>query len=252
MQLDDRVIIATPEGVEIDLVLAGLGSRFLARLLDTVIQGAAIFVLVIVVVAAAANSELGDVNGWVLAAVSALVFVVVFLYDVAFEILGSGRTPGKRAAGIRVVELAGEPVGFLASAVRNILRLVDFLPAFYLVGTVAILASSRDQRLGDMAGGTLVVRERFGGPGAAVPSGAVTTVPSAAVAAWDVTAVAPVELLAVRTFLDRRLAIPYNARWFLAVDLATRIAPKVVGIPPGLHPEYVLEGVAVAKGARGA
>src|SRR5207244_5263014 len=95
--------------------------------------------------------------------------------------LNPGRTIGKQAAGIRVVGPTGEPVRFLASAVRNISRIVDFLPFFYLVGTISIIATARDQRLGDLAPGTLVIRDRFPGiarAAAPIPAPAAPAPPS--------------------------------------------------------------------------
>jgi hypothetical protein len=166
---------------------------------------------------------------------------------VVFETLNHGRTIGKQAAGIRVVGLAGEPVRFLASSIRNVARILDFLPAFYLIGTISILATERDQRLGDLAGGTLVMRDRFPGMTRAT---APITVSAGAVAGWDVSAVGSDELQAVRQFLDRRLELTGPARSYFAADLANRLAPRVAGIPPYSHPEYVLEGIVVAKQAR--
>ena len=237
MQLDDRITIATPEGVAIEIVLAGLGSRFLARLLDSVIQILAIIALAVMIGAA-------DGSGIVRAVVIVLIFLVVFVYDVAFEVLNHGRTPGKLAAGIRVVGDAGEPVRFLASAIRNIVRLVDFLPVFYLVGSISIVATRHDQRLGDLAAGTVVARDRF--PGLAHAAAPITVTPDL-VATWDVSAIRPEEVHAVRQFLDRRLSLRWPARSYFAVDLANRLAPRVVGVPPNSHPEYVLEGIVVAK-----
>jgi uncharacterized RDD family membrane protein YckC len=236
VQLDDRITIATPEGVAIDVVLAGLGSRFLARLLDSLIQFFAIIALAV---------GMGSADSGVFTAISlVLVFLVVFAYDVAFEVLNHGRTPGKAAAGIRVVGDAGEPVRFLASAIRNIVRIVDFLPIFYLVGSVSIVATRHDQRLGDLAAGTVVARDRF--PGLAQPAAPITVTPDL-VATWDVSAIRPEEVHAVRQFLDRRLSLRWPARSYYAVDLANRLGPRVVGVPPNSHPEYVLEGIVVAK-----
>ena len=240
MQLDDRVTLATPEGVALELILAGLGSRFLARLLDTLIQIGLIIALVVGV-------EVFHSRGWLQAATIVLVFLILFAYDIVFETLNHGRTIGKQAAGIRVVGRFGEPVRFLASAIRNIARVLDFLPVFYLVGTISIIATARDQRVGDLAAGTLVMRDRF--PGLA-RSTAPITVAADAVATWDVSAVSAAELQAVRQFLDRRLDLGWPARNYFAVDLAQRLAPKVAGIPPNSHPEYVLEGIVVAKQGR--
>ena len=240
MQLDDRITIATPEGVAIEMVLAGLGSRFLGRLLDTVIQLAVILALVIGVTETSSR-------GVALAGVLIAVFLVVFAYDVVFETLNNGRTIGKVAAGIRVVGREGDAIGFVTSSVRNIARIADFLPVFYLVGTISIVATQHDQRLGDLAAGTVVVRDRF--PGLAQPPAPITVTP-AAVASWDVSAIRPDEVQAIRRFLDRRLSLRWPARSYFAVDLANRVGPRVAGIPPNSHPEYVLEGIVVAKQSR--
>jgi len=227
VQLDNRVTFATPEGVTLELVLAGLGSRFLARLLDTVIQVALIAALAIGVGASGSP-------GWVQAIALVLTFLVLFAYDIILETLNNGRTVGKLAAGIRVVGGNGEPVRFLASAVRNISRVLDFLPLLYLIGTISIVATQRGQRVGDLAAGTMVARDRF--PGIA-HSAAPLTVTPAAVATWDVSAVSANELQAVRHFLDRRLELRWAARSYFALDLANRLGPKVAGIPANSHPE---------------
>jgi uncharacterized RDD family membrane protein YckC len=241
VRLDDRVTIATPEGVTIDLVLAGLGSRFIARLLDALIQAVIIFALWVGVLGASAP-------GSVRALAIVVTFLVTLAYDIPFELLNQGRTPGKSAAGIRVVGLDGEPVRFVSSAIRNILRLVDFLPALYLVGASSIVVTARDQRLGDLAGGTIVTRDRF--PGVGSEHAAPLTVPAAAVTAWDVSGVQPDELQVVRHFLDRRLALEWPVRMYFASSIASRLSPKVAGAPYGVHPEYLLEGIVVAKQSR--
>jgi len=240
VQLDDRITIATPEGVAIEMVLAGLGSRFLARLLDSVIQ------LVIIIALAVVLGVTGS-SGIGIAFFVIMVFLVVFAYDVVLETLNNGRTVGKMAAGIRVVGLMGEPVRFVTSSVRNIARIADFLPVFYLVGTISIVATQHDQRLGDLAGGTVVVRDRF--PGLAQLPAPITVTP-AAVATWDVSAIRPDEVQAIRQFLDRRLSLRWPARSYFALDLVNRVGPRVVGIPPNSHPEFVLEGIVVAKQSR--
>ena len=240
--LDDRVTIATPEGIELELILAGVGSRFAAELLDVVVQLGAIFALAIVI------GPVGN-NGFVIAAYLVVVFLILFAYDIVLETWNRGRSVGKLAAGLRVVRVGGEAEGFLTAAVRNFLRIVDFLPAFYVVGVISIMATSRNQRLGDLAAGTLVVRERRP---ALTP--AATYVPPPAAASyieWDVSAVSPEDVVTLRQFLERRLSLSPGARAHLATDLAARVRPKVVGAPDGWHPESFLEGVVVAKTARG-
>ncbi|HYV58789.1 MAG TPA: RDD family protein [Acidimicrobiia bacterium] len=240
--LDDRVTIATPEGIELELILAGVGSRFAAELLDVVVQLGAIFALAIVL------GPLGN-NGFVIAVYLVAVFLILFAYDIALETWNRGRSVGKLAAGLRVVRVGGEAEGFLTAAVRNFLRIVDFLPAFYVVGVTSILATSRNQRLGDLAAGTLVVRERRPTMTPAAPS---FPPPAAApYLEWDVSAVSAEDVATLRQFLERRLSLSPGARAHLATDLAARVRPKVVGAPDGWHPESFLEGVVAAKTARG-
>jgi uncharacterized RDD family membrane protein YckC len=245
---EDRISIPTPEGVDVDLVLAGLGSRLVAALLDTSIIGGIVLALWLIGAAAGAGAE-GD-GGFVAAGLVVVSFVVLFGYDVVFETLASGRTPGKRAAGLRVVRLGGEPPGFLTAAVRNLLRLIDILPGFYAVGAVSILASRHNQRLGDHAAGTLVVRERLASSAARVPPPADWTAADR-LAAWDVSAITPYELVTVRRFLERRHDLQPVPRARLAAELAERLRPKVIGAPPAAAPEEFLEDLATAKASRG-
>jgi len=242
MDFDDVVTITTPEGVDLQLVLAGLGSRFGAALIDLIVQA-----LLITAITLAFESA-GLLGGWGVLAYVTVLFVVVFGYDIAFEVLSSGRTPGKRLNGLRVVRVGGFPVGFVSSAIRNTLRLVDFLPSSYLVGCAAILVTKRNQRLGDLAAGTLVVRERRAVSAAPAPRPQrfEPVFPT-----WDVGTVTADELLTVRRFLDRRATIDTGARAQLAHTLAERLRPKVGGAPPDLRGEPFLEAVVAAKSSRG-
>ena len=247
-EYDDRLTISTPEGVELTLTLAGVGSRFIAAIVDAVIQWGLI---------AAAGVLLFSTDGLGLgentaAAIFALVFfLLLFGYDVAFEVLASGRTPGKRWNGLRVVRVGGQPIGFLASTIRNLLRVVDLLPAAYLVGITSIFVTRKNQRLGDIVAGTLVVRERRSAaqtPGTLASSGRPA---SEALATWDTSAITSVELGAVRDFLDRRGAIAPEARRSVAATLEARLRPKVAGVPDDLHGERFLEELAAVKASRG-
>lgn len=276
MSYEDRISIATPEGVDLELTLAGLGSRSVARLVDQAIQLAVLLAVSVLATLAGSGSQSGTGDGplggtgdggaaLALAVAVVVVFLVQFGYDVAFEVLASGRTPGKRWSGLRVVRVDGAPVGFVTSAVRNLLRLVDALPGIYTVGMVAVFASRRNQRLGDMAAGTVVVRERRGPrkTAASFPTTTATTTTTTTAttttgarpapaerAAWDVSAVTTEELATVRRFLDRRRGLTPEARASLALELAARLRPKVVGPTPDGDPETFLEEVAAAKAAR--
>jgi uncharacterized RDD family membrane protein YckC len=239
MLLEDRISIETPEGVGLDLTLAGLGSRFVAALLDTIIK------LLVIVAVLLALSQAGTL-GYAFAAIA--IFLVEYGYDVLFEVLAAGRTLGKRWCGLRVVTTDGRPIGLIASAARNLMRVVDFLPAVYIVGSVSILATAKNQRLGDIVARTIVVRERSGRSGPWV----APTVPVLAtdLAATDVSGLGQTELVAVRRFLDRRDQLGIGARTQLANDLEARLRPRVAGIPESYRGEQFLEAIVAVKASR--
>ncbi len=244
MDYDDRLRIETPEGVAIELTLAGLGSRLAAAVVDGLIKLG--ILLALIVIAVAGGVALGD--DLIVGASSLLaVLVITFGYDILFETLDSGRTPGKRAASIRVVRMGGQPVGFVSAAIRNLLRLVDMLPFFYAVGIIAILTSRHGQRVGDLAAGTVVVRDRKVAADLPPP---LQVAPASAVS-WDVSAVTAAEVAAVRQFLERRSSLRGEVRERLARQFAEGLRPKVVGAPPGLSPEDLLEQLVAVKAARG-
>jgi uncharacterized RDD family membrane protein YckC len=243
MEIDDRITIATPEGVDLELTLAGVGSRFVSALVDFTLQ---IVLLVGVSGVGAAVGAFGNGYGSVVVLLAS--FLVFAAYDVLFEVFAAGRTPGKRLNGLRVVRLDGSPVTFFTSAVRNVLRLVDILPGMYLVGIATILVTRQNQRLGDVAAGTLVVRERTEQPSLReLRMAEPQPQPASPGYAWDVTAVSVDELTAVRSFLARRYDLTHEARYRLAADLAGALRPKVVGAPENLGSEAFLEKLAVAK-----
>jgi uncharacterized RDD family membrane protein YckC len=251
MTFDDRMTISTPEGIDLDVVLAGLGSRFAAGAFDTFIQLVLLFVFSLVFLGGSGVSQ---------ALFYLVFFLVVFGYYVIFETLNHGRTPGKAIGGLRVVQSGGQPVGFMSSALRTIVRLADgfIILTFFLVpvGMVSILATKKNQRLGDLAAGTVVIREpRARSPILAPPPWMQPPPPSmpppnAPYMQWDVSAVTNDEEAVIRRFLDRRMTLDPNARLHLATDLAARLHPKIAGAPTNWHPEAFLEGVVAAKDAR--
>lgn len=243
MQYEDSVTIATPEGVELELALAGLGSRCAAAVIDNGLK------LLIVVALAVPLVVVGSVDAGVAVAVGlTLTFLLISGYDVLFETFGSGKTPGKRVVGLRVVLAGGRPIGFRASAVRNLLRLIDGAPLAYVPGVIAILVSARNQRLGDLAAGALVLRERAGAASSVPASRSVAL--HADLRSWDVASVTPEDLSTVRLFLERRDGLEPQARARLADRLAAGLRRKVAGGPDGLSSEAFLEQLAAAKAAR--
>lgn len=252
----DRLVIATPEGVELALDLAGLGSRFTAGVIDLAIKAV---IVIAVVLAALPLSGLAATL-----ALTILPLLVYVGYDVLFETLGSGRTPGKRATGLRVLSADGGPEDGVSSLIRNVLRLIDGLPLSYVPGIVSILVTKKNQRVGDLAAGTIVVRERQGGRRAkergAEPSFAVAAVaappaaererePVAALApsGYDLGGLTDADASAVRAFLDRRDRLDAAARDDVATRLAEALRPKVAGPFDDLPPERFLEALDAAR-----
>ncbi len=148
----ERVIL-TPEHVPIRLTPAGLGSRFIAVLID-------FFVAVSIAMAVARIAQLVLPAGLATAVTTTTSFVIMTGYHIWFEVRSQGRTLGKRMAGLRVVDGRGLPITLEQSFVRNIVRVLDFAPLFYGIGGLVSLFDRDRRRLGDLLADTLVVQER--------------------------------------------------------------------------------------------
>jgi uncharacterized RDD family membrane protein YckC len=146
--LDTSEQIETPEGVDLEVVPAGVIVRCLAYLIDFSIRA------VIFIVLAMLLAWLGDFGAGIL---SIFVFLLEWLYPVAFEVFVNGSTPGKKLMKLRVIQEDGTPVRLSSSVIRNLLRIVDFLPLGYLTGLVTMVLSGNFRRLGDLAAETMVV-----------------------------------------------------------------------------------------------
>jgi len=242
MVFEDRLTIDTPEGVPLELTLAGVGSRFASALLDYILQ---FIILVALALVLRYGAGFSPGSSSVSAAFWVLGFFAVFWgYDVAFEVLNSGRTPGKAANGLRVVRESGAPVTFGPSAVRNVIRIIDLLPGTYLVGITSILVTKRNQRVGDLAAGTLVIRETRRLP----PE--VRVAPSVQTPTWDTSAIGREDLDTVAAFLARRHELEAGARIQIAAELAGRLRPKVGGAIAADGDEMFLERLVAAKRGR--
>lgn len=251
MEYDDILTISTPEGVEMRLTLAGPASRFVSAIVDILIQ-IVLLLCVALILGIVGQSGLGG-GGVSVLLWFVISFGVITFYDVFFEVFRSGRTPGKRLNGLRVVRVEGHPVGFVTSAIRNMIRPIDFLPSAYLLGAVVILSTRKNQRLGDIVAGTLVVRERLAKAGRPDDLYRVSTPRPLAptpYASWDTSLVTLEEIAAVRQFLDRRHAVDAKARTQLAVTLAERLRPKIAGAPADLRGEQFLLALVDAKNRR--
>jgi uncharacterized RDD family membrane protein YckC len=229
--MERSVDVATGESVAFSYELAGLGSRFLAILVDLSIQiGVLILALVLIAWAgmslpepkhAAAASKVADAIVTAIAVIA--VFVLFFGYFIVFEWRFNGRTPGKRLLGIRVVRDGGFPMDFTASVVRNVVRVLEFGFGFYTISAIATLLSPRNRRLGDMAAGTIVVRDNryertasrsFGADGAERDDPLVRDL-------------SPSQRELILRYVERRETLDLGARTAVAASIAAGVRPKL-------------------------
>ena len=162
---EEVLVIETPERVPLHFALASIGNRFLACAIDHTIQGLVLALILItgliLVNASSVASTLESAPKWVIAIMVLVVFLVFSSYFAFFEWIWSGQTPGKRWLKLRVIREDGRPITFWEAAVRNLLRTFDMMPApFYSIGLISVFINKRDQRVGDLVAGTVVVRER--------------------------------------------------------------------------------------------
>jgi uncharacterized RDD family membrane protein YckC len=237
--------VETPEQVDIDLPLAGIGTRGLAYLLDLVFQLIPLMVLAtalyVILPEDARPSGVFDsdhrpgprrLNPLAGAIFSMIVFVTNFGYFVIFELRWRGQSPGKRTLGLRVMRDGGYAIDGRCALVRNLLRAVDILPFAYLLGMVTLFIGRQGKRVGDYAAGTIVVSERRDRarrwPEAPAPRAAER--------------LSLEERALVEQFLLRRASLGVQARARLARELATRLSRRL-GQPPPADAEQFLERV---------
>ena len=261
----DQLSIETPELVAIDMPVAGIGSRFIALLVDYLIWLVAIIALILIFHYVDPSlthfSRLGE--KWAEAILTLLGFGLYWGYFTLFEAFWDGRTPGKRVAKIRVIQRSGRGIGLFEAMTRNLLRVVDQLPVVYAVGVITIFLTKQHQRLGDLAAGTLVVHEReqldapstsssarsltagiFDAPisAASVPERRKSAVELASSGIQRLT-IADLEVL--EGFFARRLDFNMETRARLAERIAASIQAKSgLAIPAGVSTETYLEEVA--------
>jgi uncharacterized RDD family membrane protein YckC len=255
----DQLSIETPELVAIDMPVAGIGSRFVALLVDYLIWTVAIVLLVVLAVLIDPSlSYFSKVAAkWEQAVKIFIYFLLYWGYFTLFEAFWNGQTPGKRIAKIRVIQRSGRGIGLFESMTRNLLRVVDQFPFVYAVGVVSILCTRDHQRLGDLAAGTLVVHEREHlAEASSISSGRTFTsgmFDQAApirrsgfdVAASGVQRLGSQDLEVLEGFFARRLDFSMETRAALAQRIADGIRTKSgLEAPSGVSTETFLEEVA--------
>lgn len=252
MGLRDTKTVVTPEQVAVTYRIAGIGTRFAAMLVDTCLQVAVGIALLLAAGTglAALEAAVQAASPWLTAVLFILGFLIVWGYFIFWETVWSGRTPGKRVAGIRVLRDGGYPIDFRAAFVRNICRYVDFLPAGYGVGAFVMFLSADSKRLGDYVAGTIVVVDS---PRPASPAQADTQPPADYQVLGDpsilnLRAIGRDELAVVDQFLARREALLADARSKLAREIAARMMGALgMDVPTNDYPyERFLEELVAA------
>lgn len=240
--LPDKLTIETPEQIPLEFPLAGIGSRFLALAVDTLIQSAIGLVLLMVGVLVFTGMDLfsSPAGVWFAALAVLVAFLLQSGYFVFFEALWNGQTPGKRHMHLRVIKDSGRPISVYDAVARNLLRIVDSLPGLYAVGITSMLLSSQNKRLGDYVAGTVVVHER--------PLEQQTEVRWKSAGqnpAYDVTRISPEEFQLIEAFLLRRTQLAAEVRSHMASEIIARLASKLeIPAEEALRPEPLLEALA--------
>jgi len=234
---DDQYTIETPEQIDLTYDVAGIGSRFLAALVDHVIIAMLLSFGCVVIALVLDRIQLGLDTGLVVSLFVIGIFLALCVYYIFFETTWNGQTPGKRMMGIRMVRTGGRPIGFLGSTIRNLLRLADFLPALYGIGMLVMFFNRRSCRLGDLAAGVLAIKEgkqvtidMLTAPAATqtptVPAATAITIP-------NLDALLPADWEVVEDYLRRKTNLGFETRrrlvGLLMSGLQTRLGYSVQG-----------------------
>jgi uncharacterized RDD family membrane protein YckC len=237
--------IVTPEAVALSVDVAGLGSRMIAALIDLLIQGAALLAVGLAIGGLGGSSSSTPLTIVFFVAL----FLIAWAYYPLFEALWNGATPGKRAQRLRVVKTDGQPVTVGPVLVRNLIRFVDLLPGAYGVGAITMLLTRRSQRLGDLAAGTMVIRDRK-----PPDPHELSLLPSSGrdeiARRIDVAALTDRDYELVRSFLQRRDSLRPEARTTLARQIASALRTSAHAPSIDVDDETFLEAVALAIRAR--
>ncbi|MCH8295865.1 RDD family protein [Candidatus Poribacteria bacterium] len=241
--MDDRLSIDTPEQIDLNYNLAGIGSRFCASFVDTLLIGLFVALGWLVIFQTLSLDNFAKIiSNWMAAIVGIITFTILWGYYIIFDLVKNGQSPGKRLLKLRVIKENGYPISFADSAIRNLVRIVDFLPAFYGVGMVVMMFDKKWRRLGDFAAGTLVIREHIDlNPNQLIAH--VTTRNHFTYAnAIQLDGVTDVELSTIREYLSRRSALLTRRRRQLAYTIGMPIAQKM-GITGPIDYDVFLEEI---------
>jgi uncharacterized RDD family membrane protein YckC len=245
----DNLVIDTPEQIPLEFPLAGIGSRFLALAVDTMIQAIALLLLGSVAYTVGSRGPKMPARGaWALAILVLVTFLLQSGYFALFEAIWNGQTPGKRLSHLRVIQDSGRPITVFEAVARNLLRVVDSIPGLYGVAIISALFSARNKRLGDYVAGTVVVLEK--------PAVIETGVPwdsaaSPAASRYDASRLKPEEFQLIEAFLVRRKQLAAEVRAETGRQIVQRLATRLEFTPADTQqPEALLASLATAYRAQ--
>ena len=254
--MERSVTVRTPESIAFHYELAGLGSRFLAVALDWIIQ----LVLAIGVAIGFGYASAGidrflsslhlkqsQTDSVITAGEIVLFFIIFFGYFIGFEAWWNGQTPGKRAIGIRVVRDGGYPIGFTESVIRNLIRVIEVALFLYGVSAISAIISASNKRLGDLAAGTIVVRDssfEVTNPAQWLEGDAD---PAPAMGVSGAAALTADELSVVHRYLERRSQLEPAMAEQLAHRVAASLRPKLGPEAAALDDLELLRRVGAAR-----
>ena len=250
IETEETLVIETPERVPLAFAQASIGNRFLAAAIDHFIQFLSIAVVAWIFLTAAGfgGGEQGgildqitsEVPKWTIAIMIFVLFLLFTGYFIFFEWLWDGQTPGKRLLKLRVIRDDGRPITLWEAIARNLLRIFDALPGLllpiYSVGLIVIFLSNRDQRVGDIFAGTVVIRERtdeaptfaetFSNP---IADAAFRRVQKRTEFTANVASLTSPEIEVIESFLRRRWDLTERQRlwmaWRIALPLMYKLKP---------------------------
>ncbi|MBS4217577.1 RDD family protein [Bacillus sp. FJAT-49711] len=234
---EDRISIKTPEYVSLQFQVAGLGSRTAAYIIDQLILMAfniAIVVIFLIITYGQPDILIFlDLHSYLIAIIIIGIFFINWGYFFAFEYFSGGRTPGKRAMGIRVIQENGHSITLLSSFIRNLLRIIDSLPTGYFLGIIMIFFHSKHKRIGDLVAGSIVVHERKTNRKnklSAIEKEIQTRGLSKndlIIDEWSLKSIKMKDWKLIQTYCNRFLQLPKNDRDELTKQIAAILFPKL-------------------------
>ncbi len=259
MKFFNEIRLRTPESVELEFPLAGIGSRAYALLVDYTLLSLAIAVFLFfwAIVSFQMREFFPDSQGlgsWLVAIPLLLCFAIFVGYFVFFETLWQGQTPGKRLAQIRVIQDDGRPISLPQATLRALLRTFDDL-SFFILGFLLIVLGKKEKRLGDWVAGTVVIQEQRSTKGKIqiFNEGEAQQVATSLLENQAIQALKPDDFAIVREYLKRRTKLSSRARETVSLRLAQQVQKRLEleGLPFDMTAATFLEGVYLAYQQQG-